>query len=146
MQNKPIETVSPESLGIPSESIIRFLDKMKLYGFPMHSYIVSRHGKIAAEGYTAPFTADTKHRMYSVSKSFTSVAIGMLVTQGRLSLDDTASSFFPEYLPKNASPYTLRATVRDLLRMATPNEDGSYDWGDPDFVRTFFEYKQDKQY
>ncbi|MCR4577812.1 MAG: beta-lactamase family protein [Clostridiales bacterium] len=141
MQDRLFETVSPESLGIPSVSVIRFLDKMKTYGFPIHSYIVTRHGKIAAEGYTAPFGPDTKHRMYSVSKSFTSVAIGMLITEGRLSLDDTAASFFPEYLPEDPSPYTLRATVRDLLRMATPNEEGSYNWDSPDFVRTFFDNK-----
>ncbi len=144
MQDKLFETVSPESLGIPSGSVIRFLDKMKTYEFPIHSYIVSRHGKIAAEGYTAPFGPNTKHRMYSVSKSFTSVAVGMLITEGRLRLDDTAASFFPEYLPKDPSPYTLRATVRDLLRMATHNEQNSYDWGDPDFVKTFFDNDQPK--
>ena len=137
-------TVSPESLGIPSGSVLRFLDKMKTYEFPLHSYILTRHGKIVAEGYTEPFGPDTKHRMYSVSKSFTSVAIGMLITEGRLSLDDTAASFFPEYLPENPSPYTLRATVRDLLRMATQNETNSYDWGDADFVKTFFDNDQPK--
>ena len=144
MQDKALVTVSPESLGIPSESVIRFLDKMKTYGFPLHSYILTRFGKIAAEGYTEPFGPQVKHRMYSVSKSFTSVAVGMLITEGRLSLDDTAASFFPEYLPKDPSPYTLRATVRDLLRMATPNETNSYDWGDADFVKTFFDNDQPK--
>ncbi len=138
------ETVSPESLGIPSEGILRFLEKMRAYEFPLHSYIVTRHGKIAAEGYTPPFTRETKHRMYSVSKSFTSVAIGLLITEGRLRLDDTVASFFPEYLPKDPSPYTLRATVRDLLRMATQNEETSYDWDDADFVKTFFDNSQPK--
>ena len=96
MQDKLFETVTPESLGIPSGSIVRFLEKMKTYEFPLHSYIVTRHGKIAAEGYTPPFGPDVKHRMYSVSKSFTSVAIGMLITEKKLRLDDTAASFFPE--------------------------------------------------
>ncbi|MBO7386153.1 MAG: serine hydrolase [Clostridia bacterium] len=144
MQDKALVTVSPESLGIPSESVIRFLDRIKTYGFPLHSYILTRFGKIAAEGYTEPFGPQVKHRMYSVSKSFTSVAVGMLITEGRLSLDDTAASFFPGYLPKDPSPYTLRATVRDLLRMATPNETNSYDWGDADFVKTFFDNDQPK--
>ncbi|MBR4235670.1 MAG: serine hydrolase [Clostridia bacterium] len=139
MKDKLFEVAAPESLGIASGSVVRFLDKMKTYEFPIHSYIVSRHGKIAAEGYTHPFGPNVKHRMYSVSKSFTSVAIGMLVTEGRLSLDDTAASFFPEYIPENPSPYTMRATVRDLLRMATPNEEGSYNWDSPDFVKTFFD-------
>ena len=72
------------------------------------------------------------------------VAIGLLITEGRLRLDDTVASFFPEYLPKDPSPYTLRATVRDLLRMATQNEETSYDWDDADFVKTFFDNSQPK--
>ena len=144
MKDSRFEFASPESLGIPSKAVADFLREMKEYRFPLHSYILMRHGKIAAEGYVAPFAADKKHRMYSVSKSFTSVAVGMMITEGRLSLDDRVADFFPEYLPENPSPYTLRATVRDLLRMATPNEENSYGFDDPDFVETFFRNKKDK--
>ena len=56
---------SPESLGIPSQAIINFLEDMQTYRIPLHSYLVLRHGKVAAEGYCAPFDADRKHRMYS---------------------------------------------------------------------------------
>ena len=144
MTGHPFEYASPESLGIPSKAIADFLREMTDCQFPLHSYILMRHGKIAAEGYIAPFTAERKHRMYSISKSFTSVAIGMLITEGRLSLDDKVADYFPEYLPEHPSPYTLRATVRDLLRMATPNEENSYNWDDPDFVETFFRNTRDK--
>lgn len=144
MIGNQFEYASPESLGIPSAAVAAFLREMEECRFPLHSYILMRHGKIAAEGYVAPFTADRKHRMYSVSKSFTSVAVGMLITEGRLSLDDRVADFFPEYLPDHPSPYTLRATVRDLLRMATPNEENSYNWGDKDFVATFFNNPKDK--
>ncbi len=138
------EYASPESLGIPSAAIAAFLNDMKENRFPLHSFILMRHGVIAAEGYVPPFDAERKHRMYSVSKSFTSVAVGMLITEGRLSLEDRVADFFPEYLPKDPSPYTLRATVRDLLRMATPNEENSYGWDDTDFVKTFFTNTRDK--
>lgn len=144
MSGHPFEYASPEALGIPSEAVAGFLREMKECRFPLHSYILMRHGKIAAEGYVPPFTAEKKHRMYSVSKSFTSVAVGMLITEGRLSLEDRVADFFPEYLPENPSPYTLRATVRDLLIMATPNEENSYGWDDPDFVETFFRNTRDK--
>ena len=144
MIGNQFEYASPESLGIPSAAVAAFLREMEECRFPLHSYILMRHGKIAAEGYVAPFTADRKHRMYSVSKSFTSVAVGMLITEGRLSLDDRVADFFPEYLPDHPSPYTLRATVRDLLRMTTPNEENSYNWGDTDFVATFFNNPKDK--
>ena len=129
---------TPESLGIPSQGILNFLEDMKELKIPLHSYIVLRHGKVAAEGYCAPFDADRKHRMYSISKSFTSVAIGMLITEGRLSLTDKVADIFPEYIPENPSPYTLKATVRDLLMMAAPNETGCYEWDTPDWVECFF--------
>ena len=136
---------SPESLGIPSQAIINFLEDMQTYRIPLHSYLVLRHGKVAAEGYCAPFDADRKHRMYSISKSFTSVAIGMLVTEGRITVHDKVADFFPEYIPENPSPYILKATVRDLLMMAVFNETGCYDWDTPDWVKCFFDndtYKQ----
>ena len=136
---------SPESLGIPTQGILDFLEDMKTYNIPLHSYLVLRHGKVAAEGYCAPFDAERKHRMYSISKSFTSVAIGMLITEGRLTVQDKVADIFPEYLPENPSPYILKATVRDLLMMAVFNETGCYDWDTPDWVKCFFDndtYKQ----
>ena len=136
---------TPEALGIPSQAILSFLEDMKSYKIPLHSYLVLRHGKVAAEGYCAPFDADTKHRMYSISKSFTSVAIGMLITEGRLSVNDKVAEIFPEYIPENPSPYILKATVRDCLMMAVFNETGCYDWDTPDWVKCFFDndtYKQ----
>jgi len=80
-----------------------------------------RHGAVIAEGYWPPFNKDRKQRMYSVSKSFTSVAIGLMITEGKLKLTDKVADFFPESLPENPHPFILQATVRDLLMMSTFN-------------------------
>lgn len=145
MPENNLTYATPESLGIPSQSILNFLEDMKTYRIPLHSYLVLRHGKVAAEGYCAPFDAEHKHRMYSISKSFTSVAIGMLITEGRLSLTDKVADFFPEYIPENPTPYMFKATVRDLLMMAVFNETGAYDWDTPDWVKCFFDNDMPKQ-
>ncbi len=129
---------SPESLGIPSQAILDFLDEMRDCRLAMHSYIVLRHGKVAAEGYCAPFDENRKHRLYSVSKSFTSVAIGMMITEGKITLQDKVADFFPEYIPENPSPYLMRTTIRDLLMMASCHETGTYEWDTPNFVEAFF--------
>lgn len=139
MSENNLVYASPESLGIPSQAISDFLDELRELCFPIHSYLLLRHGKVAAEGYCPPFNADRKHRMYSISKSFTSVAIGMLITEGKLSLDDKVADIFPEYLPENPSPYVLKGTVRHLLTMATFNETNSYDFDTPNFVQSFFD-------
>lgn len=135
---------TPESQGVPTQALLNFLKEMRENRFPIHSFMFLRHGKVVAEGYCPPFHADKKHRMYSCSKSFTSVAIGMLITEGRLKLDDTVASYFPEYLPEKPDEYTLAATVRDLLRMATQNETNAYQFDTPDWTEIFFNNNQAK--
>lgn len=130
--------VSPESLGIPSQAILDFLDEIEQLRLPLHSFLLLRHGRVAAECYCPPFDETRKHRMYSVSKSFTSVAVGMLIDEGRLSLEDKVAGFFPEYLPENPPRFMMEATVRHLLCMASFNETSTYDWDSADFVESFF--------
>ena len=120
------EKKSPESLGISSAGIEKFIDKLEKYGLTMHSVMIMRHGKIAAEGYYKPFDADFKHRMYSISKTFTSLAVGMLCDRGLVSLDDKIMKFFPDMEKHSVHPYIAETTVRDLLTMSTPFSDCSY--------------------
>ena len=138
MQPENLTFATPESLGIPSQAVIDFLDELEEKRFCMHSFLLLRHGKVAAEGYWPPFNEKRKHRMYSISKSFTSIAVGMMIDEGLLSLESKVSKFFPEHLPEAPHPYVLEATVRDLLMMATYNEYNSYTVNSPDFTETFF--------
>ena len=70
------EKVIPEDVGISSTGLISFARKLEYNNIPMHSIIVMRHGKICMESYYAPYSRDTLHRMFSVTKSFVSLAIG----------------------------------------------------------------------
>ena len=63
MRDHSLPIASPEALGIPSQAILQFLREMQECQFPLHSYIVMRHGTIAAEGSIDPFTADRTHRI-----------------------------------------------------------------------------------
>ncbi|MBQ7916392.1 MAG: serine hydrolase [Firmicutes bacterium] len=140
IERNPLPMVSPESVGLDSGAILAYLKKLEHHGHCMHGFIILRHGKIAAEGYYAPHKQEWKHRMYSTSKSFVSVAIGMLQDEGKLSIYDTIASYFPEKLPKDLHPYIARATIRDLLRMSTPFHMTTYKvLQDEDWIRTFFE-------
>ncbi|MEA4823780.1 MAG: serine hydrolase [Clostridiaceae bacterium] len=138
-ERKPLPVATPEMVGIPSEAIHRFLEKLEEKQLNMHSVLFVRHGKLCAECYWKPFHRDRKHRMYSTSKSFTSAAIGILIGEGKLSLDDKIAKFFPDYLPENPSEWMLNATVRDLLRMSTYLSTGSYWCGCEDWGRSFIE-------
>ena len=138
MTPKNLVFSSPESLGIPSSAIKNFLDELTEKRLCMHSFLMLRHGKVAAEGYWPPFNKDHKHRMYSVSKSFTSIAVGMMIDEGKIALTSKIAEFFPEHLPASPHPYVLEATVRDLLMMATYNESNSYNWKSTNYTETFF--------
>ncbi|MEZ4714107.1 MAG: serine hydrolase [Caldilineaceae bacterium] len=104
----------------------------------MHGFLLVRRNQIAAEGYWAPWSAARKHRMYSVSKSFVALAVGMMIDEGRLTLADRVADYFPDKLPVNLHPWLADSTVRDLLMMATAHSSTSYTRDDPDWVWTFF--------
>lgn len=134
------ESAAPEALGIPSGALERFLKALMDNEIPMHSVLLMRHGKIALEAYYAPYDRETKHRMYSVTKSFTSLAIGLLIEEGRLSLGDRICKFFPELLPpEGVHPYIEGLTIRDMLRMSTAHQRTTYTFaGQDNYTRTFF--------
>jgi CubicO group peptidase (beta-lactamase class C family) len=131
--------LTPESVGLPAQSILRFLDRLEAARVCMHGFLLLRRGQIAAEGYWSPWTAERKHRMYSVSKSFVSLAVGLMIDEGKLSLTDRVADYFPDKTPQPLHPYLAEATVRDLLMMATPHSCNAYTQMDPDWVRAFFE-------
>src|SRR4029453_13485456 len=62
----------------------------------LHSIIVARHGHVVAEGWWWPYAADRVHLGYSLSKTLTATAVGLLDHEGRLSLDDLVLDHFPE--------------------------------------------------
>lgn len=134
-----IPVTTPEAVGIPSGCILNFLSRLDRYGIPMHSVLLCRHGKLAAEGYYAPYRADTPHRMFSISKSFTSIAIGLLADEGMLSLDDGIVNYFPDKVPADVHPWIASMTIRDMLMMRTCHASTTYKVNmKEDWVESFF--------
>ena len=113
------ETVRPESVGVPSRVITEMISSLERHGAAMHGVLFMRRGKICAEGYWAPFNRDFCHRMYSQTKSFVSIAIGLLCEEGKLSLDAKIVDFFPEKLDAPPDRFLAEQTVRDMLMMTT---------------------------
>lgn len=110
---------SPESLGIPSEAVQRFLDDIAARGIELHSVMILRHGQAASEGWWAPYQAEDKHLLFSLSKSFTSTAVGLAASEGLLTLDDKVVDWFPDQLPANVPDNLAAMRIRHLLMMGT---------------------------
>lgn len=114
------------------------LDRFDQAGLVMHGVLLRLHGETLAEGYWKPYTCASHHRMFSVTKTLMALAVGVLLDEGRLSLSDTAASFLPELLPEHPHPYVMQATLRDLLRMASPHDATTYTDQDTEWTSTFF--------
>lgn len=109
---------TPEQQGIATAAIEAFVREAQATVHDMHSFMVVRHGRVVAEGWWAPYAAERPHMLYSLSKSFTSTAVGLAVSEGRFSLDDKVVSFFPDKAPAQMSDNLKAMRVRDLLAMA----------------------------
>jgi len=112
----------PETQGVASQGLIDFVNAVEKADLNLHSLMVVRHGQVVAEGWWAPYAAPLKHTLYSLSKSFTSTAVGMAVAEKKLTLDDPVVSFFPGKVPATVSPNLAAMRVRDLLTMSTGHD------------------------
>ena len=89
------------------------------FPFPLHSVLVWQRGRLLEEKYFSPYDPSLLHRMFSITKSFTALAIGGLIAEGKLALTDKIIRFFPEYVPDDPHPFLAEMTVEDMLSMRT---------------------------
>ncbi len=113
---------SPEAQGIATGAISAFVDAAEKKIDSLHSFMIVRHGHVVAEGWWAPYDAKTRHELYSLSKSFTSTAVGLAIAEGKLSIDDTVLKFYPDKAPASPSNNLKQMRVHDLLRMSTGHQ------------------------
>ncbi len=134
------EKITPESAGLSSDRIIKFLDRIEKRGATMHSLLIMRHGKIITENYWAPFDRDFCHRMYSQTKSYAAIGIGLLEEEGKLSLDQKVSEIFPDKIDGEISDHLRDQTVKQMLTMTTVGNPVNwfYDSKNPDRVHLYF--------
>src|SRR5436853_1174620 len=101
----PLPRSTPESQGIASSAILSFVNAADSSIDAMNSVIIVRHGRVVAEGWWAPYAKATPHVLYSLSKSFTSTAVGFAIAEGKFTLDDPVLSFFPDQAPAHPSDH-----------------------------------------
>lgn len=119
-QTNELPRSTPEEQGVASGKVIEFFDSItSLKTTEIHSVILMRHGRVIAEMYPCPFNAEYGHTMFSCSKAFTAVAVGIAIDENRLRLTDRLATFFPELLPDTIDSRLASITIRDLLTMTS---------------------------
>lgn len=134
---------TPEEAGIPSEAILKFIKQLEANEVNIHSFLIAREDKVFAEGYWKPFNEDFQHRMYSVGKSFTSIAIGLLQGEGKLKITDYICDYFQDKIPEEGvHEYIKKITIKDMLTMRTAHNKTTYKVeNNDDWVASFFKVK-----
>lgn len=102
----------------------------------LHTVQVSVRGRTVAHAVGGPLDLDTPQRMYSVSKSMTGLAIGLLADDGALSLDDPVVKHFPELGPVH--PWLGATTIRHVLAMRGPHRSTTFQRTDADWLESWF--------
>ena len=138
------EKISPEQAGVSSFNVAKYISILQKRGVNMHGLLMLKDGKIFCEEYWKPFHKDFCHRMYSQTKSFVGVAIGLLEEEGKLSLDDKIANYFPEKMDGEIQEELKSQTIRDMLTMSTAG--GPSSWflsNEPDRTRQYLNEKRD---
>ena len=131
---------SPEAEGVSSRQVAEWIVASERELDALHGFVLLRHGKVIAEGSWAPYdTLNETHRLYSHSKSFTSTAVGFLVDDGKLDLDERVVDILSDKVPADPSDNLKALRVRDLLTMnvGAARTDAERDDSDGDWERAF---------
>ena len=119
---------TPENQGISSDlftALLRELDASK--DTEMHHFMALRHGKVICECNFAPYPKGMWHITHSMCKSITGMAIGMLIEEEKLKLDENIYDIFPDHINAFSKIFRPVITVENLLTMTsgvTFNESG----------------------
>ncbi len=125
-----------------SELLHTFREEMKRRNVRLHGAVIMSGGKIVEQTYCGRYTADTLTRMYSTTKSVAAIAIGKLVLEGKLSLDDRVVDIFADRFDmSDVHPYLREQTVRQMLLMTTCLSEPAYDENCRDWLAAYFRAK-----
>ena len=114
----PWQASSPEEQGISSAALADALKRARQHGDNIHSLLIIKNNHIVLDASFYPFENSYAHDLASVTKSITSLLIGIAIDKGFIkSVNQPILDFFPEY--KNANDTLKTVTIRDLLNMSS---------------------------
>lgn len=131
----PLPRCTPAQAGLDPRRIVAMIDDYQARGLQIHSFMLVRHGQVLCEGYYDPYAPDQLQTVFSLSKTFTSVAVGIAEGEGRIGLEEKIIDLFADELAASGvtpGKELESLTLRHLLRMSTgqpeePNGEGCWE-------------------
>ena len=120
ISNEALPRTTPESLGIPSERVLKLVRDMDSIGNEVHGFMMARNGQVFAETWLRPYSPSFPHTNHSFGKSYTCTAVGIACHEGLLSPDDLVTDVFREEIERfeiKPSPLFYKMRLRDLMSM-----------------------------
>lgn len=116
-----------------------FAAEMKRRKVRLHGAVLLTGGRVVDQVYNSPYNKDTKTRMYSTTKSVAAIAIGKLVGEGKLSLDDRVVDIFSDRFDMTGvHPFIKEQTVRQMLTMTTSHSEPTYSEMSRNWLESYF--------
>lgn len=123
--------------GINPKAVYEFIKDCERLKLGIDSFMLLKNGTVVSEGYHKPYSAESPHVMYSMSKSITATALGYAISEGKVNLDDSISKYFPEY-DKNGKNKAV--TVKHLVTMTAGKMIGmAKNRHHKDWIKIFFD-------
>lgn len=135
----------PEDGGIPQSAVDELERLFISLRVRVHGYMLVSGDTILKEKYYGSFNRNRLHRMYSIAKTFVALAVGLMVKEGLVALEDKICDYFPEKLPEDgAHPWCAELTIRDMLTMRTCYGSTTYKrYSGDDWTESFFRVMPD---
>ena len=147
MSSRQLQRSTPEQQGVNPEAVLYFINELEQARTQdmrqdIHSFMLLRHGYVIAEGCWTPYAKEMPHAMFSLSKSFTSTAVGFAAAEGLLSVEHPVVSYFAKECPQ-PSAHLSKLRIKDLLTMSTGQKQDPVKamlyQKEGDWVKAFFE-------
>ena len=129
---------APEAVGVASDRLLAFVEALDA-GPELHSVMVLTRGAVVAEGWWDPYGPELGHQLFSLSKTFTAIAVGLAAAEGLLSVDDLVLDHLGDRGPDAPDDHLAAMRLRHLLTMTTGHHDDTSDrvFAEQDWVRAF---------
>jgi CubicO group peptidase (beta-lactamase class C family) len=137
----------PAELDVDPARIVGFLDAVEAAGMDFHSLMILRHGAVVAEGWWAPYRRDDIQLLYSLSKTFLAMAVGIAIGEKRFTAEDLVADLLPDLVPVPLPDHLRHLRVRHLLSMASGHREETLPrivTMGPDPVRNFLSLTPDE--
>lgn len=116
-----------------------FARRLENYRIRINGAVIMLGEQVIADHFWAPYERDTLHRMYSATKSFVAMAVGRLVGEEKVNLDDKIADYFREEMGlSEMHPYLEEMTIREMLMMTTCYSVSTYSPKRLDWLRSYF--------